>query len=182
MCYGDKYALLSESQKTKAIVEVGLAPAQIADLLRYVQHAEDCACEVIQSVCQSQETIAHALKSIAMGHGTGKDPEGFCLCKAAGKECIQKDRLNCMGCKYEIRTKALMLRYAVVHQSLLQTSDDMNSKDTERRKHLCKTVTYPAMQEILVHLNAHATAEEFKLYRALVTEVKKYGIASNSTS
>lgn len=182
LCYGDQYTRLNAAQQTKAIKNVGLAPAQIANTLQHVQNAEDYACELVKSVCQSRESIEHALKQISLGRGTGKDPDGFCLCKAAGMDCRNKDRINCMGCKYEIRTKALLLRYAVVHQSLIRGNGAESETDKARHMYLCKTVTYPAMQEILVHLDAETTAEEHLLYRQLIQEVVTYGVTGNSAS
>lgn len=182
MCYGDRYTRLTVAQQTKAIASMGLTPVQIANTLERVQKAEDYACEVVRDVCQSSKSIEHALKQIALGRGTGKDPDGYCLCKAAGMDCRYKDRLNCMGCKYEIRTKALLLRYAVVHQGLIRANGAESETERERCMYLCRTITYPAMQEILAHLDVESTADENLLYRQLIQEVVAHGITGNSAS
>ena len=181
ICYGDRHARLSVTQQTAAITGTGLTPGQTAKALQLVQVAEDYACDVIKAVCHSKESIETALKKIACGYGTGKEQDVYCLCKAAGMECKHKDRLSCMGCRFEIRTKALLLRYAVMHQELMRTTEDMSELERARRKHLCKTVTYPAMKEILMHLDAQPETE-YALYEQLIQEVMTYGIACDRTS
>jgi hypothetical protein len=177
ICYGERYTRLTVAQQTEAIVRLGLTPAQTSDVLLSIQHAEDCACEVVRSVCQSQESIDNALKRIVQGRGTSKDLQGYCLCKAAGMDCRHKDRLNCLGCQYEIRTKALILRYATVHNELVKNSRNVSESEKRRFLHLCRTVTYPAIQEILVHLGK---GEEMRLYKNLIQEERNYGITGSS--
>lgn len=179
-CYGDQYSCLPIAQQTAVIKSVGLTPAQTANILQSVQYAEDAACEAIQTICQSRESMEQVLQQIAMGHGSGKNYDVFCLCKAAGMDCNQKRRLNCMGCKYEIRTKAMLLRYAVNHQKLMQT-DGLSETEIRRRIYLCKTTTYPAIQEILVHLESGTDDDEYSIYRKLIQEVTKRGIAGSHT-
>ena len=179
-CYGDQYSCLPIAQQTEVIKSVGLTPAQTANILQSVQYAEDAACEVIQTICQSRKSMEQVLQQIAMGHGSGKSYDVFCLCKAAGMDCKHKRRLNCMGCKYEIRTKAILLRYAVNHHKLMQT-DGLSETEIRRRIYLCKTTTYPAIREILVHLESETDGDEYSIYRQLVQEVTKRGIAGSHT-
>ena len=82
----------------------------------------------------SKGTLSTALREIAMGHGTGKDRDVFCVWKAAGKPCSNKARLSCMGCRYEIRTKALLLRYATNHRIRASSSEAMSEADIARKK------------------------------------------------
>lgn len=178
ICYGDNYKSLLISQQTEAIKSIGLSPLQTTNILQCIQEAEDRACEIIQSVCQSSESVNHALKSIVFGYGKNKDQDGYCLCKAAGMECKYKDRLNCIGCTYEIRTKALLLRYAAIHQDMYQASILGDNAEKARLMYLRKTVTYPALQEILTHID-NDVKEEFQLYKELTQEVMTYRTASN---
>lgn len=76
-CYGESYSCLTMSQQTEVITGMNLTPAKITNILRYVQIAEDHACEVVNTVCQSHEVTENALKRIALGYGTGKDPDGY---------------------------------------------------------------------------------------------------------
>lgn len=180
-CYGREYTRLSVGQKTQAITELGLSPAGAAGVLQCIQIAQDRAVETLAEVCQDNATIESALKMIASGRGHGKDQDVYCLCKAAGKTCLHRDRLSCLGCKYEIKTKALLLRYAVVHQSLA-SADGTSDAEQIRRKYLYTNVTWPAMMELLSHLERDTIPTEFNLYRNLVEEAMTYGITSNCVS
>lgn len=180
-CYGREYTRLSVGQKTQAITELGLSPAGAAGVLQCIQIAQDRAVETLAEVCQDNATIESALKMIASGRGHGKDQDVYCLCKAAGKTCLHRDRLSCLGCKYEIKTKALLLRYAVVHQSLA-SADGTSDAEQIRRKYLYTNVTWPAMMELLSHLEHDTIPTEFNLYRNLVEEAMTYGITSNCVS
>ena len=85
-----------------------------------------------------------------------------------------------MGCKYEIRTKAMLLRYAVNHHELMQT-DGLSETEIRRRIYLCKTTTYPAIREILIHLESETDSDEYSIYKQLVQEVKNRGITGSHT-
>ena len=135
-----------------------LTPANVSSLLRQVQDAQDRACSVVAETFQSKGSIEKALKAIALGHGVGKNPEGFCLCKAADMPCRHPERLSCLGCRFEICTKALLLRYAAIHQQLAHLTDKMPDEERNRRRYLCEKFTYPAIFEILSHLKEE-TAE-----------------------
>lgn len=176
ICYGEHYSRLSVSQQTKAIGALRLSPANTADILRCVQNAMDRACQTVAEVSQDKETLSSALREIAMGRGTGKDQDVFCVWKAIGKQCVDKARLSCMGCQYEIRTKALLLRYATNHRILTASCEAMTEAEKTRKKFLFTQVTWPAMTEILTHLSSVTNAEENTLYKNLIEEVMRYGI------
>lgn len=174
-CYGELYKKLSISQQTAAITNLGLSPAQVNGILRYVQQAEDKACEVVNSVCGSKESVKDAMKQIISGIASTKEQDGYCLCKAAGLSCKDKGRLSCTGCDFEIRTKAMLIRYAVAHRELLNFANVESEAEKNRRKYLCRTITYPAMKEILLHLDAQSEGEH-RLSKELIQEVMNYGV------
>ena len=182
ICYGEQYSRLTVAQQTKAIGELGLTPTNISDTLACVQKAMDQACDTVLEVFQSKETISAALKAIALGHGVGKELDAFCVLKAAGKGCVCKSRLNCMGCQYEIKTKALLVKYAANHRFIADNSEGLSEKEKERRKYLYTTLTWPAMVEILSHMDSVTNEGEFSIYKNLIKEVSQYGIAGNGTS
>lgn len=179
-CYGDKYKRLTVAQKTQAITALGLTPMDAANALQCVQLAQDRAVDVVREVCNDLNTMASVLQAIALGHGIGKDQDGYCLCKATGNACKCSERLGCLGCRYEITTKALLLRYAVIHQHLV-SGEVMPSPEQERRKYLYSNITWPAMVEILTHLNSGTNTHEINMYQNLLEEAKSYGFAGNRT-
>lgn len=182
ICYGDKYKSLPIAQQTQALNSMELTPSNITNLVQCIQAAEDRACEVAVSVCRSKSVMEDALKAIALGHGIGKDPDMFCIRKAIGMECAEKSRLNCIGCMYEIRTKALLLNYTTLHHQIYRFSQGISPVERERRKYLAETVTFPALVEIMSHIDAATSQLEYKLYKDIIEEEMTYGITDGCTA
>ena len=180
ICYGEEYKCFAISQQTAVISGMELTPANVSSLLRQVQDAQDRACTVVAETFQSKGSIEKALKAIALGHGVGKNPEGFCLCKAADMPCRHPERLSCLGCRFEICTKALLLRYAAIHQQLAHLTDKVSDAERNRRRYLCEKFTYPAIFEILSHLKEETAETEFSLFKDLLQEVTTYRITDSS--
>lgn len=176
-CYGAQYTQLAVAQQTEAIRSLGISPIEASKLLQQIQKMEDRAVETVIATCQDSHNLEKALKNIALGHGIGKAGDNFCLLKALRKECVRKDRQSCLGCRFEIRTKALFLQYAVNHQQLLGSIGTASGPEKRRLEHLCRTTTYPAMAEILGHLDTGMAQSEINLYKDLIKEVSTYGIA-----
>lgn len=179
ICYGERFTELPVTLQTDAIKSLAISPAMVSDLLRCVQLAQDRACETAMEVCGNRETMEYALQAIALGHGTGKDPEGYCLLKTVGQTCADKGRLSCLGCRFEIKTKALLLRYAVNHFALYGDPSGLSQQERQRREYLCRTITYPAIAEILRSLTLVTAEEEMSVYRAAIEEAKGYGITGS---
>lgn len=174
ICYGEQYSRLSVIQQTQAIKELGLTPAEIANTLACVQNGIDRAHDIVMAEFQDNLSIEKALKNMALGNGTGKFPDVFCLLKASGKTCLYKAQADCKGCKFEILTKATLLRYASAYQQLSDTNL-LSEKEKARRKYLCNTVLWPKLVEILTHIDTDKRA----LYKNLIQEVSQYAITSN---
>lgn len=176
ICYAEQYLQLSVAQQTQAIKELGLTPAEIANTLAYVQHGMDRAHDIVMAVFEDTLSIENALKTIALGNGTGKYPNAFCLLKANGKTCLHKTNADCKGCEFEILTKAALLRYASVYR-ILSDTDLLSETEKTRRKYLCNTVLWPKLVEILAHIDTDKRA----IYKDLIQEVSQYALASNHT-
>lgn len=174
ICYGEQYVRLPVAQQTQAIKELGLTPAEVANTLACVQNGMDRAHDIVMAEFQNKQSIETALKNMALGNGRGKYPDVFCLLKANGKTCLHKDNAACKGCKFEILTKAALLRYASIYQQLSDT-DLLSEEEKTRRRYLCNTVLWPKLVEILTHIDTDKRA----LYKDLIQEVSQYAITSN---
>lgn len=174
ICYEEKYSQLSVAQQTQAIKELGLTPVVVANTLTCVQNSMDRALDIVMAEFQDKESIEAALKNMALDNGTGKYPDVFCLLKANGKSCSHKANPDCKGCKFEILTKATLLRYATIYQKLADTTL-LSEEEKNRRKYLCNTVVWPRLVEILTHIDTDKRA----LYKDLIQEVSQYALASN---
>ena len=179
-CYGEKYAGLSVAAKTEVISTIGVPVSQLDIALRSEQKAMDTAITTIQSLGLEKQDMDDALRTIAAGRAHGKDMETQCLAKATDQGCKCQDRINCLGCRYELPSKALLLKYLVAHQKC----QSISTSELENRKNqwLDANVILPKITEIAAHMYDVANAEEMQLYIDLIQEVEEYGIAGNCSA
>jgi len=181
ICYGEKYMQLSIPAQTQLIKSVGIPVASLDHMLRFVQTAEDNAIEVVREITtkEPRKIAQEALNSIALGHPVGKDAESLCLRKAAGQQCFEPGRLNCLGCRYEIKTKALLMRYLANHLKLQAELKDPSiatlEMEVERRQYALQKIIFPAITEIVTQLKGQLSQDDFLSYQKIAGEVLHYG-------
>lgn len=176
-CYGDQYKNLSVCAKTEAILAVGL-PLTLQDkALRVAQFAVDTAVTMVESLGLGVREMEDTLRTIAAGRAHGKDMETQCLAKACDQECKCPARRDCLGCKYEIPSKALLLRYLLEHQRC--QSDTQSAFESSKKSWLDEHIIMPKIAEIAAHLKGVADAKEMQLYIDLIQEVETDVITSD---
>lgn len=168
MYCGEKYEQLSARRQNQLIANVGVHSFVLDKAMRYTQLAMDQAVEVVQQ-CVKAQSARDILASIALNCATGKDQNTQCLCRAAQMRCQYPNRHGCLGCKYEIVTKALLMKLVQVYDTLWQESHETPSLEQQRNKWLANHVYAPAIAEVCAHLRG-ANAE-LEVYQQLVLEV-----------
>lgn len=177
-CYGAQYATLSVAAKTEAIRSVGIPVSQMDIALRSTQAAMDTAVATVQSLGMSQQDMNDALLTIAAGRAHGKEMDTQCIAKATGQGCKCPNRLDCLGCRYEITTKACLLKYLVAHQEC--QSEGASPIEIVRKQWIDQKIILPKIAELASHMQDAADADEMQLYIDLIQEVESNGIASSS--
>ena len=173
-CYGREYEVLPIQSKTECIVMLGVSNHQIDCIKKCIAEAQDHAIAVITEIAESEADIQpkRMLVSLANGHGYGKDRHSLCIAKAAELSCRFPDRQGCFGCRYEIKTKALLLRY-LKNYDRLQTIERQADSEFERRKAAALRKTqFAEISEILYHLKTETSADEMRTYRALLADIQ----------
>lgn len=180
--FGDEYKKLSVTDQTRMIKTIGLQAGEIERIVRICQKAEDDAIALVKDLLgksEYKENANNTLKSILMGDAVGKDRGSLCILRASGHNCIKQDRLGCIGCTYEIKTKALLIHYIKEHSRLSKELEDKSIKsnvtESERRKHVINRIIYPAIEEIIVNLEDTITANELMEYKNIVEEALNHG-------
>ena len=93
--------------------------------------------------------------------------------KAAKLPCKFPERQRCLGCRYEVKTKALLLQY-ISSYDRLQTIAARTEDDFERRKAAALSqAQLAAISEIVHHLKPETTAAELEGYQNLLKEMQK---------
>lgn len=178
ICYGEKYSTLSLAAKTDVIRSIGIPISQMDIALRCVQTAMDDAASTVQSLAVGQQELNDALFTLAAGRAHGKDMETQCVAKATGQGCKCPERSECLGCRYEIPSKVVLLKYLVAHQDCLATTE--STIEAEKKRWIDANIIMPKIADIAAHMHTATSAEEMQMYIELVKEVEENGITSIS--
>jgi hypothetical protein len=117
------------------------------------------------------------LTTLALGCAPGKDQGSMCMCKAADMQCQEPSRLNCLGCKYEVKTKALLVKYIIAYNEMWADTEGLLDTDIQRQRWLANHIYAPAIGEIQAHLLESTT--DMNVYNQLVQEVSEHAGAEN---
>ena len=180
-CFGEQYSRLPVPIKTEFMKEVGVPLVHLDNTARSIERAMDEAVTVIEDVVSGKAEMADILHAIALGHGRGKDCASICLCKAADQRCRFPARLNCLGCKYEIKSKAVLVRY-IMHAEHLKNKICTSPTEQRQREWLLHNTVDPAIQEISNHIQKSADEDERNLYKQIIREVKNNGITGKNST
>lgn len=178
-CYGEQYASLPVAAKTEVIRSLGVSMSQLDIALRSTQTAMDTAVSIVKSLSLDKQDMSAALQTIAAGRAHGKDMDTQCLAKAADQDCRCPERIGCLGCKYELPTKAMLIKYFAEHQN----RQDKGSTPMERAKNkwIDDNIIVPKLAEIIAHMSENADADELQMYIELMEEVRNHGLADEDT-
>lgn len=193
LSYGASYRLLSASDKTKCITSVGMHVSTLMDLVSFAQQAQIEAMDVAKEISMGRD-VHEVLCSIIVGNAAGKERDDICVRSAAGMECCDQTRVSCLGCKYEIKTKALLLPFLVNHHKLHQEYCELKERRTaanqafqENRMLALMADVKKHISEIMVYVNSGAygtplSEEEKNMYlelnQAVKGDIEKYGLGS----
>lgn len=120
-CYGEQYRLLPDAHKTQVITELAMTPYSVDMVRQTVMKAQNTAIATVKDLLREDVNAVSILENLAIGSGLGKTQNDICLRKAANLSCSEGNRHNCLGCKYEIKTKALLARLATSYHDLKQS-------------------------------------------------------------
>ncbi len=158
------YQALSINGKTQAIQAVGIHVCGISNIVDTVTRATEAAIDTVRELVADATSATHALEAIALGCAHGKDMNTQCIAKAAGTGCQNPARANCFGCRYEIKSRALLLQYLYAHYTI---------GNGPKQTWIDDNIIVPAIAEIAAHLREHLSDEDYQRYTALVEAVAK---------
>lgn len=143
---GKNYKSLSVEEQTVLIKEIGITPSGIEELVRLNDRSLIQAKEIVKSVVTGKEEIPLVLQRIASGNAVGKQEGALCLMLACGYTCCYPGHSACIGCRYEIYTKAVMHQMVNEYSRMRRLCRE---KDGWRYKKLIEKTVLPPMGELL---------------------------------
>ena len=143
---GNNYKSLPVEKQTVLIKEIGITPSGIEELVRLNDRSLIQARETVKSVVTGKEEIPVVLQRIVSGNSVGKQEGILCLMVACGYTCYYPEHSVCVGCRYEIYTKAVM------HQMIgeyVRMRGLCKGRDGWRYKKLIEKSVLPPIGELL---------------------------------
>lgn len=144
---GEAYRRLTVSQQTELIKVLGMEAYQLECISYMVRGAVDHAKEIVGRM--TREEIPVILQNLASGYAPGKQEEMLCVRSAAGYCCCDPERSSCMGCGYEVYTKAafhLLIREFV---RITKQRDAASGNDRERYRWILEKGLMPYITETI---------------------------------
>ncbi len=172
-CYGDLFIQLPIESKTEAIQAIGLMPYQTDELRRMAEKSMLRAQDTVEDLVRTGGDCEKAIFNIAMGNCEEKNGGGYCLCVALGAGCLCRNRVNCVGCKYEILTKASLIHYTAEYTRL--EANNVSALEKKRNLYLQDKIISPCIVEIMQTMRKQATLEEQSVFKKLGKAIRENG-------
>lgn len=150
---GDDFRRLDVHSQTQLINGIGLTPVQIERITsltdRALSDSVGCVQEILESVGNRKSDVSGILQKIACGDAGAKQEQYLCLRNAAGQICPYPERSGCIGCGYEIHTKASLYTLMSEYRRLIKKKQSGGEEGIRRISRILETAVMPAVWEIV---------------------------------
>jgi hypothetical protein len=147
---GDGYRTLDVSRQTDLIRSIGLDALQIEEVTLLVETALEKARAVVTAI--PEEGLGTALQRIANGASASRQEETLCLRVAVGLSCVDPLRGGCIGCGYEIYTKAAFHLLMKEYVRISRLKKEAQGIEKSRLRNLLLQGILLAVREMVVSL------------------------------
>jgi hypothetical protein len=156
MYSGEAYKKLHVSSQTSLIADMGIKPSGLENMTKTVEASLFKARNIISKIMNHPEdirgTTAEILQNIASGNAASKQEGCMCLLTAANFSCIYPDRESCVGCGYEIYTKAILQSLIREYKRLIEKKKNSSDEESTRCSKILKSAIMPAIIEIIISI------------------------------
>lgn len=154
MITGNEYSKLPVHKQTELIQTLDMTPNEIEEIVKISETSQIKAKETIINILGHQdndkEMILNILHNIANGAAVSKQTECLCLMTSLHRVCPYPDRRQCIGCEYEISTKATVFLLVSEYNRMLNLYENAgDSLLRSKYKTLLKKYILPSLDEIL---------------------------------
>lgn len=164
-----EYNSISVQNQTHLLQELNLSPFEVNATIDALDKGKKQAQAAVTEAINSGIDIMTVLQRIASGQAFSKEQDCLCLITACGRICPYLDRRQCVGCKYEISTKATLLLLADEYQRMKRLYDQAtDTYEKEKYKALISSIVVPKLNEMLTCLNEKYGEKCFDEYESLL--------------
>lgn len=150
---GEEFRSLGLSRQTQLVREFGLTAAEIEGIAGAVgcslEKAKTAVKELISGEGALRERTHRVLRNIAAGEAPAKQDGMLCLRLASGQPCSRPGNSCCLGCGYEIYTKAAFYLLVQEYTLLIQKRNLSDGMQRERYTALMEEGILPPVEQIL---------------------------------
>lgn len=165
------YDTMKSETQTELQKSLGFSPkdaeSTVTAVIKARQDSRDLALNIFNE--ESTETIYQALERIVSGTAFSKQTECYCLLTALGKKCSIPESTQCIGCRYEILTKATLFylvgEYKRISKLYKQSSDSL---EKNKWKSMAQKLIIPKIEEMLICFKENYPKEIYEAYEAIV--------------
>lgn len=147
---GDTYRCLDVSRQTELIRCIGLDAGQLEEVTLLVERSLEAGREIVAAL--PEDRLGPALQMVASGAAASRQAETLCLCTAAGMACRDPLRGGCIGCGYEIYTKAAFHLLMKEYTTITELKNTAAGPERERLKNILVRGIIPAVGQMIESL------------------------------
>lgn len=173
----NKFAKLPVSKQTRLIQETNMSAWEIDTFIGSMDTSFESAKQIVTKLFLSDEkdkteNIIKILHNIGTGNAASKSDDFLCLITAMDKPCPYKDAAQCIGCEYEITTKASIFVLVNEFKRLLDLRE-ATEKEHLKFKYtlLLKETVAPALSELFAVISGSYGEDAAKEYAQIIKEI-----------
>lgn len=146
---GKDYEGLPVTAQTELIRQVRICPSGIENIVQACETSLARAREAVSDVISERMDIASLLQDIASGEAVGKQDGCMCVMTGGGFPCPFPERFACIGCRYEIHTKALLHQLSSEYSRMRSLA---SGRDGWRYQEMLRKVVLPVIGEYIAEM------------------------------
>lgn len=173
----NKFAKLPVSKQTRLIQETNMSAWEIDTFIGTMDTSFESAKQIVTKLFladekDNTENIIKILHNIGTGNAASKSDDFLCLITAMDKPCPYKDAAQCIGCEYEITTKASIFVLVNEFKRLLDLRE-ATEKEHLKFKYtlLLKETVAPALSELFAVISDSYGEDATKEYAQIIKEI-----------
>lgn len=147
---GERYRQLDVKRQTELIRCIGLDAGQLEEAALLVERSLAASREIVAALPDGR--LGDALQMVASGAAASRQPETLCLRTAVGLPCCAPFRGGCIGCGYEIYTKAAFHLLMKEYTAITEMKNKASGPERERLKSILAKGIIPAVGQMLESL------------------------------